>query len=147
VGLLSRCGLVLGALVFLALPSSSLAQTTPTMLANEFSSDFEVRPANVAYTGDGTAVLGGRNGTPGTGDFGRLHWRHWRRRGASAVGVDWLNNCRPDCARGSFRPHPVALHLDRVRHARFTRMVIRFRHRPTVERLRLSHNPDGFFWI
>jgi hypothetical protein len=40
----------------------------------------------------------------------KLHWRHWSSRWAVASGVFHENDCRPDCAGGTFhRRHGVLL--------------------------------------
>ena len=89
----------------------------------------QVRPPFVGYTGDGTGYLGGRKDNPrhgvdGSGGSG-LHWLSWGSRSAVAHGWDWLNNCRPDCAGGSFHRFRAIVRARRPRHGLFTRMTIK----------------------
>jgi hypothetical protein len=91
----------------------------------------QVRPPFIGYTGDGTGYLGGRRDDPrhvvdGSGGAG-LHWLSWGSRSAVARGWDWLNNCRPDCARGSFHRFRALVRARRPRHGLFTRMTIKTR--------------------
>jgi hypothetical protein len=88
--------LVGGALV---MPTAS-AVAAPRVLAGFSAHDFEVRPAAISYTGDGTSYLGGSDGGgPRATDYGHLTWVSWGRRTAYATGVDWLNDCDLDCVR------------------------------------------------
>jgi len=89
--------------------------------------ELQVRPRIVSYTGDGTGYLGGRASRPGHQDHGGLRWRSWKRGSAFATGFAWLNNCRPDCARGHFHPYRATVRVRRPQHAIFTRMTIKFR--------------------
>ncbi|MEV6840580.1 hypothetical protein AB0N17_39935 [Streptomyces sp. NPDC051133] len=90
----------------------------------------DIRPADfILACGDGNSRLAG------------LHWKHWGSQGAKAVGVNWVNDCKPYCAAGTFRPYPVTVRLDRpqpwqkdpnVQH--FTRMSLTY----------AGARPDGF---
>ncbi|MFE2170978.1 hypothetical protein ACFXB3_38840 [Streptomyces sp. NPDC059447] len=40
-----------------------------------------------------------------------LHWDSWGTKTATATGVDMVNDCRPYCAAGRFRPYPVSVTL------------------------------------
>jgi hypothetical protein len=91
----------------------------------------QVRPPFISYTGDGTGYLGGRKDNPrhvpdGSGRSG-LDWISWGSRSAIAHGWDWLNNCRPDCAEGSFHRFRAIVLARRPRHGLFTRMTIKTR--------------------
>jgi hypothetical protein len=89
----------------------------------------QVRPPFIGYTGDGTGYLGGRKDNPPLVVNGSirsgLHWLSWGSRSAVAHGWDWLNNCRPDCARGSFHRFRAIVRARRPRHGLFTRMTIK----------------------
>jgi hypothetical protein len=87
-----------------------------------------VRTATISYTGDGTAVLGGRDGSS-VRRPGHLDWTSYNRRRGYAGGVGWLNDCEPSCAEGDFSPAPVRVHVFRPRDGRSTRMALRFTYR------------------
>ncbi|MET9572481.1 hypothetical protein ABZY34_25730 [Streptomyces virginiae] len=40
-----------------------------------------------------------------------LHWNTWTPKTATATGTDLINDCRPYCAAGRFRPYPVTVTL------------------------------------
>ncbi|MFD8637145.1 hypothetical protein [Streptomyces sp. NPDC059656] len=40
-----------------------------------------------------------------------LRWDSWGAKTATATGVDMVNDCRPYCAAGRFRPYPVSVTL------------------------------------
>ncbi|WP_030173493.1 hypothetical protein [Streptomyces sp. NRRL S-813] len=42
-----------------------------------------------------------------------LHWSTWNGRSAVAKGVNFVNDCKPYCAKGTFRSYPVIVRLDR----------------------------------
>ncbi|MFF8726887.1 hypothetical protein ACF073_10380 [Streptomyces sp. NPDC015171] len=41
-----------------------------------------------------------------------LHWDKWSPDGATAVGVNLVNDCKPYCAAGTFRAYPVTVRLE-----------------------------------
>ncbi|MER5935387.1 hypothetical protein [Streptomyces sp. NPDC002054] len=47
----------------------------------------------------------------GNNQLVRLRWENWGPRTATAVGTDMVNDCRPYCAAGRFRPYPVTVTL------------------------------------
>ncbi len=60
-------------------------------------------------------------------------WRYWTATSArSRTATLWVDNCKPDCATGTFRKYPATLVLYRPRTARgtryFTRMRLQYRH-------------------
>ncbi|WP_225823695.1 hypothetical protein [Streptomyces naphthomycinicus] len=40
-----------------------------------------------------------------------LHWDRWSPGGATAVGVNMVNDCKPYCAAGTFHAYPVTVRL------------------------------------
>ncbi|CAK7286221.1 hypothetical protein [Streptomyces misionensis] len=40
-----------------------------------------------------------------------LHWTSWGPGGARGTGTNWVNDCKPYCAAGTFRPYPVEIRL------------------------------------
>ncbi|MFE9442308.1 hypothetical protein ACFYO2_25645 [Streptomyces sp. NPDC006602] len=88
-----------------AAPSSTgRAATQPvraTVLVDCFSRP-QVRPADfILACGDGNSRLAS------------LRWTHWAPASAKAKGVNWVNDCDPYCAAGTFRSYPVVVRLDR----------------------------------
>lgn len=87
-----------------------------------------VRPASIIYTGDDSGFFAGPGKTGRAPKPGKLKWTSWTGDGASATGEDWINNCTPDCADGSFSAFPVALKASRPRvvlgHRIFTRLTV-----------------------
>ncbi|MEV5545726.1 hypothetical protein AB0L35_06205 [Streptomyces sp. NPDC052309] len=64
----------------------------------------EVRPgAFLLACGDGNSRLES------------LRWSHWNSWSAVARGINWLNDCKPDCASGTFRSYAVIIRLDQPR--------------------------------
>lgn len=63
-------------------------------------SEAQVRPEEYLLAcGDGNNRLVG------------LRWDTWGPRTATATGTDMVNDCRPYCAAGRFRPYPVRVTL------------------------------------
>lgn len=64
----------------------------------------------------------------------RLNWRHWGHLHARGHGVFHFNDCKPDCARGTFHARRGRIRLHRVRYCKnvghyvFTRAKIVYRH-------------------
>lgn len=103
----------------------------------------QVEPRVVGYTGDGTGYLGGQETSPRQQDRGGLRWLSWGHRIAAARGYAWLNNCRPDCARGAFHPYRAKIRVRRPRNGLFTRLVIKvsYRGRWVYDHRALRHIP------
>lgn len=135
---------VLVVALLVASPPAS-AQAPPRLATQDPEDQLQVRPAVVSYTGDGTGYLGGRTTSPGHLDRGGLNWISWKHGLAVAHGFAWLNDCRPDCARGHFSPHRAMVRARRPRHGRFTRMTIKFRYagRYRYDHRSLAHSPPS----
>ncbi len=118
ISLLTAAGLALSA----AAASASSLPGLPTELGGP---RYQVRPARIDFTGDGTGQLGGFDGT-GRRSFGHLHWRFWNRRDAAATGAVWIDDCKPDCAAGRFHAYAVRVFAFRPRRHHFTRLTLRY---------------------
>ncbi|MEU6592419.1 hypothetical protein ABZ923_24860 [Streptomyces sp. NPDC046881] len=89
-----------------------------------------VRPGDfILACGDGNSRLTG------------LHWSQWSPGGATAVGVNMVNDCKPYCAAGDFHAYPVSVRLEEARPWKkhpgvqhFTRMSLTY----------LKDRPEGF---
>ncbi|KOG31430.1 hypothetical protein [Streptomyces resistomycificus] len=86
-----------------ATPARAVAQPPrDTVLVDCFAKP-QVRPADfVLACGDGNSRLAA------------LRWTHWDTTSARAKGVNWLNDCEPYCAAGTFRSYPVVVRLDQT---------------------------------
>ncbi|MGW4563121.1 hypothetical protein ACWEN3_12160 [Streptomyces sp. NPDC004561] len=59
-----------------------------------------VRPVDfILACGDGNSRLTG------------MRWTEWGRDGAQGMGVNWVNDCKPYCAAGTFHSYPVVIRL------------------------------------
>ncbi len=134
-----------------AVPAGSAlaAGTLPTLLGNlaKGPSKLLVRPAQIIYTGDGSGVLGGFDGGRGKG-FGHLTWTRWTTGSAYGHGADWIDDCRPDCADGTFTAHKATVNAFRPRGGRFTRLTITSsdRGKPLVSHLKLERESGNLFY-
>ena len=139
-----HAGLLFTLLAFtFAAPAAAQAKP-PKVLTQRPHHTFQVRPAWISYTGDGTGFLGGADGS-GPRHPGHLRWRRYGGSEGRARGVVWLNVCDPTCADGDFVSRPVRVRVFRPRHGRFTRMTIRYRYRGRgyVDRRATRHTPGG----
>jgi hypothetical protein len=139
-----------------ALPVTATAALSPRLLTGEFGS-FSVRPAAIVLSGDGSLVIAGnaawigRNPSPhGTASqFGHIEWTAWTATHATGSGVEWLDNCKPNCAQGTYFPQPVELAASRLTDGRYTRLILRFPDGAHTEHLTLEHTgrgPHGYNW-
>jgi hypothetical protein len=98
-----------------ATEASAGAAGLPKLADSAGSKKAAVRPGTILYTGDGSGFFAGagKSGTPPK--VGKLHWTSWSAQGASGTGANWLNNCKPNCARGHFSAFPVTLKASRPR--------------------------------
>ncbi|MCS0602681.1 hypothetical protein NX794_15890 [Streptomyces sp. LP11] len=105
-----------------------VASPAPVLVDCQWQRD--VRPTDfILACGDGNSRLSG------------LQWKQWGADGATATGVNMVNDCKPYCAAGHFRYYQVSVRLDRpqawkkdpaVQH--FTRMSLTY----------TDARPDGF---
>lgn len=119
----------LGAMLAILLGTLSAAANAqarlPTVLTGDPDHAFQVRPASIAYTGDGTGVLGGADGT-GPDQPGHLHWARYDAQAGRATGRVWINTCQPSCAAGTFKPRPVAVTVGHPAGGHFHSLVITY---------------------
>jgi hypothetical protein len=136
------------------------AGAVPRLLAADFGT-FAVRPAQIIASGDGSLIIGGtaawigRNPhprEPGT-QFGQIGWSAWTTGHATGVGVEWTDNCKPDCAQGTYYPLPVTVVATRALNGVYTRLLLSSRipvhGRERVTQLTLEHlnaGATGYIW-
>jgi hypothetical protein len=108
-----------------AAPSSTAGAAAQPVKATVLVDCFakpQVRPADfVLACGDGNSRLSS------------LRWTHWAPASAEGKGVNWVNDCDPYCAAGTFRSYAVVVRLGRPQdwkkepqHQRYGRMTLTF---------------------
>jgi hypothetical protein len=89
-----------------------------------------VRPTQIVYSGDGSGFLAGPGRAGRHPKPGKLKWSSWTGGAALGSGDDWLNDCVPFCAAGTFSQHAVNIKLYRprmmLRLPVFTRMTLHY---------------------
>jgi hypothetical protein len=117
----------LTALLLLAsvVPVASGSTPTTRLLGDavHFRLTWQVRPTSILYTGDGSGILGGFDGT-GASHPGHLRWLSWTRSRAVGFGAVWLDDCSPSCASGTFTAHTVKVVAFRPVRGHFTRLTL-----------------------
>jgi hypothetical protein len=114
-------------LLALVVPVASASTPLPTLLgdAAHFRLTWQVRPASILYTGDGSGILGGFDGA-GVKHPGHLEWQSWTSSRAAGSGAVWLDNCKPSCASGIFKAHAVKVIAFRPEDGHFTRLTLSY---------------------
>ncbi len=103
-------------------PGSSVAVLTQLKPA------FQVRPSVISYTGDGSGLIGGVDGTD-IEHPGHLHWPTYTQQQGVGLGLLWLDDCTPNCAAGTFRSTPVTVHVFAPSAGRFQRLTLTYTYR------------------
>jgi hypothetical protein len=132
--------LVLPLALILVLPAVAAARL-PTVLTQEKPA-FQVKPASISYTGDGTGIVGGFDGTSAR-EPGHLDWTRYTHRVGTARGLVWLNDCEPDCADGTFHSYKVTVRVSSPSHGRFRllRLTFVFHGKHVTDTRRIHHYP------
>jgi hypothetical protein len=146
----TRRALLIALLALCALSSQAIAAGGLPKVLTQLTPAFALRPAVIGYTGDGTGVIGGPHGT-GPRHLGHLRWTTYNRHDGLAVGLVWLDDCVPDCARGTFTPHTVHVRVSEPTHGHFRLLTLRYRYHGHnyVDRrvaLRSSGGSGPAFW-
>jgi hypothetical protein len=150
-------GALMGAL---AAASSAGAAALPSAVADGGTvtqgKNVLVRPKQIVYTGDGSGFLAGPGKAGRRPKPGKLKWSSWTSGAALGTGDDWLNNCEPFCAAGTFSQHAVKITLFRPRTLLkllvFTRMRLVYTHganpftHKSSETLKLAPAGKQLFW-
>jgi hypothetical protein len=129
------------------LVSAAAAHARPKL--HDGASGFELRPATILVSGDGSGWLGGA-GYGDAGDYGRIRWTKFRRSGARGNGRVFINDCDPDCAGGTFSSWKAVIRARRVRKGHYTRLSARYRRdgERVTDRWKLQVNsPTYAYWL
>lgn len=124
---------------------------TPTLLAaNSFvqgeAGDWQVMPARIIFTGDGTSVLSGYDGTNiPRGEH--LNWTNWTGTQGVGTGAFWGDDCNPDCAQGAWTAYPVKLRAFRPRTGHFTRLAVHYKNIVQGQDETYSIRHVNGFWV
>jgi hypothetical protein len=129
--------------------SARVSGGPPKLLADgpHFSATWQVRPGHIVYTGDGSGVLGGLDGS-GSAHPGRLVWSRWTATVARGSGAVWIDNCIPDCASGKFTPYAVNVVAFRPINGRFTRLTLTcmYKHKRREDRRGITFNAGSWMY-
>lgn len=145
----------------LVAPAAASGAGTPLVVDNispPASRALAHSPREIYYTGDGSGFLAGRGGSARSP--GRLRWISSTGSQATASGADWIDNCKPSCAGGTFRAYPATLRFSgpSVLGGRlvYTRMKVTFtgarppyaayRSGSWSAHLRYTAHPGSYFW-
>jgi hypothetical protein len=94
----------------------------PSVLTQHARAPFQVRPATIDYTGDGTGFVGGYDGIS-INDRGHIRWTTYRARSAVGKGLLWLIDS------GTLHVVGVTVHLGTPRSGRFQHLTLSFVYR------------------
>lgn len=155
-----RAVLSLTLLAALVLASAASAAALPGAVADggnpKAGKNVLVRPKQIVYSGDGSGFLAGPGKAGRRPKPTNLKWSSWTKGAAQGRGDDWLNNCTPDCADGTFSQHAVDITMFRPRTMLgllvFTRMRVRYTHGPNpfthkrTETFKLTRGGSQLFW-
>ena len=133
----------------LVLAAPSVAAARLPAVLTEHAPAFQVRPATIDYTGDGSAVVGGLNGT-GPRHLGRLKMDHVQpaRGGGRRAAVD--QQLHAGCADGHFGSVRVSVHVFSAHSGHFRRLDLTYTYRGHryVDRreIHLYRRPGARIW-
>jgi hypothetical protein len=126
-------GLVIGValLVGASCADGQAATPLPRLLTEDGGKTFAIRPPHIVVSGDGAALIAGnaawigRNPTPHQlgSQFGRIEWLAWKANSANGIATFWLDNCKPDCAQGTYLPTSGIIAASDVHDGRFARLA------------------------
>lgn len=143
----------MGALVAVPGALAKGLPTVPSYSGPPGQGDLKIKPSSIDYD-MGSAFLAGSRRPDGKA--GPLSWSNWTATGGRGSGFNWLDNCKPDCARGRFHLFAVKLHFWRARrvhgHRIFTRLTVTYTgKRPSYVHHRTStwkvvFNSGGYFY-
>jgi hypothetical protein len=134
--------------------SARAASTLPTLLTQDYTTAFRVRPAGIGFGISDNIVVTGR---VSSSQFkarhdGHIQWTSWTGAQATGVGTQWQNDCSPSCPTGTYRPKSVTIRVYDPIHGRFSALSVTTtagsRRHTTTNRLTTTHANNGtvFYW-
>ncbi len=121
------------------------ASTQTTKLLEADAGKFVVRPSQIIPNADGGIIFGGPK-RPGQ-RLGHITWQLWTSARANGTGVEWENNCKPDCAQGTYKNRgTVHFRASRPRAHHFTRLSASGASPKSYRAFDLSHSGTTWFW-
>ncbi len=136
-----------------ALGSGSTLPKLPSQIGPPSAGELMVKPASITYSGDGSAYFAGAARSNHRDK--PLTWSSWTATAGKGSGFNWLNNCTPNCAAGTFHAFPVKLDAYRPKrlggHLIFTRMKVTFtgkmpKHSTRTQLWKVVHQSGGYFY-
>ena len=113
----------------IAASGASAAMAAVPGVTSEGTAPPKVKPAQIVYTGDGSGLFAGAQRVSKK-NLGSIQWTKWNKKKALGSGANWLNDCKPNCAKGTYHGYAVTLKLTRPRHKSgffvFTRMLVTY---------------------
>jgi opacity protein-like surface antigen len=149
--------LVTGAAVFvIAASGASAALAAVPGVISEGTAPPKVKPKQIVYIMG--AFFAGPQRVSKT-DLGRIHWSKWNKKKAVGSGGNWIDDCKPNCGKGTLHGYPVTLKLSQPKVVAgkdiFTQMVVTYASKvpphavkTTTWKVRHSKTQAGtaFFW-
>jgi hypothetical protein len=121
------------------------ASTQTTKLLEADAGKFVVRPGQIIPNADGGIIFGGPR-RPGQ-KLGHITWQSWSKTDARGKGVEWVNNCKPDCAQGTYKNRgTIQFHAFRPRSHHFTRLTANGATPKSYRAFKLTHSGSTWFW-
>lgn len=106
------------------------AAATPYQVARQYSADG--RPATLLIDCGDRATVKPEQYTlacsDGTNYLTGLRWTYWSRNSARATGLQYANDCTPDCAHGTFHAYSAVVTVDQRKRLPHYRGVSYFSH-------------------
>lgn len=143
------------AISLIAVSSASAATAHLPGLTQEGTAKPKVRPTLIVYTGDGSGYFAGPRKL-GHSNYGHLSWSNWTKTRASGSGANWVNNCKPSCAQGTYTGYPVKLQASTPKRVEgyllFTRLKVTYTgKRPAfahdrTQTWKLGNTKKFFYW-
>jgi hypothetical protein len=127
----------------------------PTVLTQDSTAAFAVKPTQIVVSANGTVVIGGPTAWNGrkpapnhpASQFGRITWRSWSATQATGVATEWGESGRPNVAEGTYLAANFNIVASRVRDGHFTRLTLTQRNgKPGRETLALRRAGAGYTW-
>ena len=116
------------------------ASAAPSVAVYDCSNQPQVRPSSFVYFCDGS------------GAFTKLRWSTWNASAATATGVQYVDNCEPNCAHGTWSHQTVDLIFWRSEPVKghpgergYSQMTVLYPGKPTGSHNTYTSAPPGAF--